>query len=253
MAKMKNVLQEMINDQTTFEATKGKICYVPVEDLIPNDKNEYSIRDIDLLATSIEEGGLLQPILAIKKGNKKVIHTGHRRVKALQVLFNKKASVTFMGKILDEEVPVIWIEMNGNSTDEQISLMRSNSYRNFNQEEKIKIIKKAHELYLSLEEKPKGREREWINALTGISDGTVKTVLADLNKTEEKVIGGTCDGVDELSNIPGEDKIFKKCESFRNYLNKLDLQNVNIEKRKEFNEVLENIIELLSNFIESSS
>ena len=182
-----NVLMDMLNTASLDDAKKGKIVYLNLDDLIPNPLNHASMSEIDALAENIAEGGLLQPLLVIKGSNGIRIHSGHRRYQALLKLRDAGKPFDYMGKQFTDEVPCIYVDGHWKTqVDEEISLMRSNSYRHYDPNERKQVVLRAHELFqmLPVEQQPKGREREWITALTGISDGTVKKILAELNKTD---------------------------------------------------------------------
>lgn len=197
-----NILEGMLNESSNQNTNKGKIVYRNISELIPNTNNFYSMNDIEPLAESIKEGGLMQPILIVEKEEGTYIHSGHRRIAAMKLLFEKKDTVKYIGRELDDEVPCIMYEAE-DTLHERISIIRSNSYRNYTSDERVAIVKSAHELWnelIEIKKKPKGREREWITALTGISDGTVKKILAELglgqvapkkakavNEVEEKI------------------------------------------------------------------
>ena len=136
-----------------------------------------------------------------------------------------------MGKQFDFEIPcIVYNTLFENDVDEQISLMRSNSYRHYTKEEREAVVKEAHRLYEQLPEdkKPSGREREWITNLTGISDGLVKNILASLNQeismNEQKEDAG------QIAPDEGEDvvDIKKEAKKLIKSMNKLADQ---IEKK----------------------
>lgn len=182
---MSDVLQKMLNGDSLEDAKKGKIVYLDVDELKPNPLNTASIHEIDELAANINEGGLLQPLIVMRKNNSYVIHSGHRRYEAIKKIFAQGKTIDYVGKQFEYEIPcIVYGSLFKNDVDEQISLMRSNSYRHYTKEERIEVVTEAHKLYeqLSDEEKPSGREREWITNLTGISDGLVKNILASLNQ-----------------------------------------------------------------------
>lgn len=228
---MSDVLQKMLNGDSLEDAKKGKIVYLDVDELKPNPLNTATIHEIDELAVNIDEGGLLQPLIVMKKNGEYVIHSGHRRYEAIKRLFDQGKTISYMGKQFDFEIPcIVYNTPFENDVDEQISLMRSNSYRHYTKEEREAVVKEAHRLYEQLPEdkKPSGREREWITNLTGISDGLVKNILASLNQeismNEQKEDAG------QIAPDEGEDvvDIKKEAKKLIKSMNKLADQ---IEKK----------------------
>lgn len=222
---MNNVLNQMLNNESLEDAKKGKIVYIDVDDIHANPLNFAEMSNIDALAENISEGGLLQPLLIIKKGKQNVIHSGHRRYMAIKQLISQKKTYKYMGKEFEYEIPCIYVnEAYDSEIDEAISLMRSNSYRHYEAKERKAVVVHAHELYMQLPDykKPKGREREWITNITGISDGLVKNILATLNKENEK------------------DEVIKECTS------ELPVEDIDKEAKKII-KAMEKVIDLYAN------
>ncbi|MGB9772341.1 MAG: ParB/RepB/Spo0J family partition protein, partial [Candidatus Kapaibacteriota bacterium] len=67
-----------------------KIDYIPISSIIPNPNNirmeSVSDDDIDALATSISEIGLLSPIVVTPYNDKYIVMAGHRRLEAIKKL-----------------------------------------------------------------------------------------------------------------------------------------------------------------------
>ena len=68
---------------------------------------------------------------------------------------------------------------------------------------------RCYTIYCANGDKPEGREREWITAITGISDGTVKDVLAEINKKD--VDGDLSISAEDIVEKEPEEDEFQKC------------------------------------------
>ncbi len=178
----------MLNPQSVIDAAKGKVIYVDVNDLRNNNLNRYEIQDIDELSENIREKGLLEPLQGIKASDGSVVLlSGHRRYAAIMRLLEQGAEVSYAGKVLDRELPVILMQEN-DPLEQRTLILSYNAYRTMTKDERKKIILEAHDIYkesCAAGKRPEGREREWITAMTGISDGTVGKVLADLSRKDE--------------------------------------------------------------------
>ena len=74
----------------TASGSKMKITSVPIEDIVRNEQNEYSIEGIDSLAASIHDVGLRQPIEVkrLPDGTYQLIG-GERRLTAMKKLLEE--------------------------------------------------------------------------------------------------------------------------------------------------------------------
>ena len=205
----------LLNSASLEAAKLGKIIYVSVEELCANEKNVYEMDDIDLLVENIQEMGLIEPLHAFKSGDGQyVLTSGHRRLQAIKKIIESGETVKYNGKALDDhEIPVI-LNYPEDELQERVILLSSNAYRTMDKKERRQVILEAHRCYTihcANGDKPEGREREWITAITGISDGTVKDVLAEINKK------------DIVEKEPEEDefqKCIKKIQSLDKFLQK---------------------------------
>lgn len=179
----------MLNPESVMDAAKGKVIYVDADEIRNNDLNQYEIQDIEELAENIREKGLLVPLQGVKRGDgSTVLLSGHRRYAAIMRLLEEGAEITYAGKRLERELPMILMQEN-DPLEQRILILSYNAYRTMNKEERKKIILEAHDIYkesCAAGRRPEGREREWITSVTGISDGTVGKVLAELNRREEQ-------------------------------------------------------------------
>lgn len=203
----------LLNSASLEAAKLGKIIYISIDTLRSNEKNVYEMDDIDMLIENIQEMGLIEPLHAFKSGDGQYILTsGHRRLQAIQKIIESGKTVKYNGKTLDDnEIPVI-LNYPEDELQEREILLSSNAYRTMDKKERRQVILEAHRCYTihcANGDKPEGREREWITAITGISDGTVKDVLAEINRKD--VDGDSSISAEDIvENEPQEDE-FQKC------------------------------------------
>lgn len=144
-----------------------------IEELIPHTKNrEYQKERVEALVYNIEDKGLLQPILVnidTASGNKEIL-AGHHRVKAYQHLHYKTGNDDYL-------MIRSWVFEDLSSEEKLVILLSTNPDYDGEEEDKIKTLGYAQELYQVLNdkgEKPKGRRREWLMAITGFSEWFVR-------------------------------------------------------------------------------
>jgi ParB/RepB/Spo0J family partition protein len=81
-------------------AAKDRFVLLPPSVLVPNPENPRIVyAEIEELMNSILENGLLDPLTGYYKGDKVILKDGHRRMKAIQLAFEKGHKI--------ERVPVI--------------------------------------------------------------------------------------------------------------------------------------------------
>lgn len=120
------------------------ITPIPLSRILPNEKNSYSLENIDELANSIAVHGLLEPILVIPDGENYRLVSGERRYLAA-----KQAGYDPI-----EAIVLSTVELE--STDEEILLIVANSYRTKTSSEKAQEIARLTELYRQKEEETPG-------------------------------------------------------------------------------------------------
>ena len=77
----------LLNEVSKSQTKETKICYITRNEIEKNNKNEYSISDIESLMWSISQMGLLQPlhVMPLSNGNYKLLG-GERRLTAIDRL-----------------------------------------------------------------------------------------------------------------------------------------------------------------------
>lgn len=106
--------------------------YINVDKIIPSDKNFYSMENIDELADSIKEFGVLQPILVEQNNDTYKLISGHRRLKS-----SINAGLTTIPAYIKSGIEDI---------DFEILLIHANKQREKSDIDKAKEIRRLKEL-----------------------------------------------------------------------------------------------------------
>lgn len=121
-----------------------RITMIPIAELRPNGGNFYDTSNIDDLADSIELNGLLEPLCVFRRGQGTwdyVIFSGHRRFKALRMLYEKSGFKKWT------EVPCIVYPDPHDANREMVMLIHANStgrvLSNWEKAEQALRLKKA--------------------------------------------------------------------------------------------------------------
>ena len=202
--KMKDLVKSFTGQN---EEDKGRITFADISMIHPNPLNKASMSEIESLAENIKAEGLLQPLVVkitkIDGEFEYYIHTGHRRFEAIKKVIAEQGFYKYMGRELKFKIPCIELREDfQDDVDEQVSLMRSNSYRHYDKEERRAVVQQAHDLYEQLVEsgrRPVGRERDWISEVTGISVSLIGSILADSNQVPSVSNGTTVSKTKEAS------------------------------------------------------
>ncbi|WP_207720408.1 ParB/RepB/Spo0J family partition protein [Clostridium gasigenes] len=180
-----------------------KLLEVDIELLIPSSKNFYGIREVEDLADSIKENGLMHNLVVRKKDDGKYeILSGERRYHALKVLKYKK--VPCQVKVLsDLEAEILLIQANAN----QRELTHVEKMQGINRLKEIYDLKRANGDKL-----PKGKTRDLIGkdiGLSGVQVGRYTKVSEKLiEPLKEKLQGGniTLTQATTLSSLKKEEQ-----------------------------------------------
>ena len=98
-------------DEDKGKGSSNNLSYLPIESLFPNLKQprkDFSTDELNSLASSIEETGIIQPILARKNNDIYEIVAGERRWRAAQIAKIHEVPV-LIKELTDEEVVKISI------------------------------------------------------------------------------------------------------------------------------------------------
>ena len=97
---------ERKKDEDKGNGLSNNSSYLPIEDLVPNlnqPRKDFSTDELNSLASSIEETGIIQPILVRKKNDIYEIVAGERRWRAAQIANIHEVPV-LIKELTDEEV-----------------------------------------------------------------------------------------------------------------------------------------------------
>ena len=124
MAKKFNLAALVPEMEAVSESDSPRISMIPITELRPNGGNFYDTSNIDDLVDSIELNGLLEPLCVFRRGQGTghyVIFSGHRRYKALRLLYEKSGFEKWT------EVPCIVFPDPHDANRETVMLIHANS------------------------------------------------------------------------------------------------------------------------------
>lgn len=137
----------------TASGSKMKITSVPIEDIVRNEQNEYSIEGIDSLAASIHDVGLRQPI-EVKRlpGGTYQLIGGERRLTAMQKLLKEGDNRWQMVPCIVTNPPELDLPIS-NELKELYALTTTNAeQRTKNDHDKMLDIQAMRKIYTALKE-----------------------------------------------------------------------------------------------------
>lgn len=215
---------------------------IPIEEIKENENNNYDLVDIEKLADSIDELGLLQPVL-VKQRDKYSYEliAGHRRFNAIKKLISENRlpeDYEVLAKKVDEDEDELVTRLKLHETN-----LQTRSLLKMPEEEKIAIIDdymnildKAKKQGLQINGKPvKGKTRDLIAERFGISHYTAQKLI---RKAKEQ------SGEEEGAKISPQKKTAKKPIT---QLKKIEtqLEKLEFEGTEEEQEIKKKLIELL--------
>ena len=124
MAKKFNLAALVPEMEAVSESDTPRITMLPITELRPNGGNFYDTSNFEDLADSIELNGLLEPLCVFRRGQGTghyVIFSGHRRYKALRLLYEKSGFEKWA------EVPCIVYPDPHDANREMVMLIHANS------------------------------------------------------------------------------------------------------------------------------
>ncbi len=144
MAKKFNLAALVPEMEAVSESDTPRITMIPIAELRPNGGNFYDTSNFEDLADSIELNGLLEPLCVFRRGQgtgSYVIFSGHRRYKALRLLYEKSGFEKWT------EVPCIVYPDPHDANRETVMLIHANStgrvLSNWEKAEQALRLKKA--------------------------------------------------------------------------------------------------------------
>lgn len=124
MAKKFNLAALVPEMDAVSNSDSPRITMIPITELRPNGGNFYDTSNFEDLADSIELNGLLEPLCVFRRGQGTghyVIFSGHRRFKALRLLYEKSGFEKW------SEVPCIVFPDPHDANRETVMLIHANS------------------------------------------------------------------------------------------------------------------------------
>lgn len=124
MAKKFNLAALVPEMEAVSNSDSPRITMIPITELRPNGGNFYDTSNFEDLADSIELNGLLEPLCVFRRGQgtgSYVIFSGHRRFKALRLLYEKSGFAKWT------EVPCIVYPDPHDANRETVMLIHANS------------------------------------------------------------------------------------------------------------------------------
>lgn len=124
VAKKFNLAALVPEMEAVSESDTPRITMIPITELRPNGGNFYDTSNFEDLADSIELNGLLEPLCVFRRGQgtgSYVIFSGHRRFKALRLLYEKSGFAKWT------EVPCIVFPDPHDANRETVMLIHANS------------------------------------------------------------------------------------------------------------------------------
>ena len=121
---------ESKKDEDKGKSSSNKSSYLPIEHLVPNlnqPRKDFSTDELNSLASSIEDTGIIQPILVRRKKDVYEIVAGERRWRAAQIAKVHEVPV-LIKELTDEEVVKISIIENIQRVDLN-PIEEANSYK----------------------------------------------------------------------------------------------------------------------------
>lgn len=144
VAKKFNLAALVPEMEAVSNSDTPRITMIPIEELRPNGGNFYDTSNFEDLADSIELNGLLEPLCVFRRGQgtgSYVIFSGHRRYKALRMLYEKSGFERWA------EVPCIVYPDPHDANRETVMLIHANStgrvLSNWEKAEQALRLKKA--------------------------------------------------------------------------------------------------------------
>ena len=187
MAKKFSLAEYVKDDMSKMDTGMEQITLLPLESLIPDERNFYSLDGIEELAANIETVGLLDPIRVRPQDGEYVIVSGHRR-RAACLLIRDGGNPMF-----DRGVPGI-IEL-GEASDamRELRLIFANSAtRQLTSSELSKQAERTNAVLLQLKKEGfefKGKTRELVAEILHVSESKIARVSAIRKNLCEPMLG----------------------------------------------------------------
>lgn len=154
-------ISSLLNENTLAHANNRHL-EIPYNKLIPHEKNHYEMSDIEQMAATIEQFGLMQPLMVkpIQDSDTYRIVAGHRRHAGVKMLVEEEGLEIF------RNIPCYVMDENEDETLTEIKLHVSNtSSRELSEHDKMVAIMELKNLIQQAKERDiaiKGKMRDLI-------------------------------------------------------------------------------------------
>ena len=211
------------NAKALEEVQQGKVFYEPIEKIVPNPLNVLQPSEVDEMEASIEEFGILQPLVVTKQDGEIRLIAGHNRLAAVKRLIREGKDYYYFGKRITGSMPVIEHDRFEDWVAEKKTIIAANCQRNMTKEKKGKVIDACLEIIQEERKrgtKEKGRTAFLVSQMTGIPEFFVKNYLAEKNRT------ASVDLTAQEKAAEYDRKTFKRiCNRMRNLSSDIDSFN----------------------------
>lgn len=187
-------IEAIISNKPTYEQ-QGGLIEIDIDNIYPNPnqpRKKFSAEKIKELANSINESGLIQPIVVFKDGEKYYILVGERRWRATQYLKWKKIPAIVQESSADDSIIKALVEniqredLNAIEIAEGIEIMMKQTGLNQDMSsEKLGMNRSTLTNYLRLLKLPEAVKQSIISG--NISQGHARAILA-LEDNNDKLI-----------------------------------------------------------------
>jgi len=160
--KIKNInpMDSMLNERSrSMKQERTKSVEIPIDEIDENEKNFYSVEDVNDLILAIRVGGFTVPLVVFQKsdGRYKLL-SGHRRLKAVKELVKmgswKKDTIPCIVKDLDNlDFPEGKEEITGDEKELYILIQHNDTSREYSQEDLMEEVAQKTALYESFKKK----------------------------------------------------------------------------------------------------
>lgn len=251
------------DDNRLSDEKDNKQVFISIDKLIPSKKNEQILIVDDGLKDTIQDDGLLTPLLVMRKDNNQYeIISGNRRYTSIKSLMkdNPNFKYKWKGSVLrdpkEDGLPCNVVE-NLNDIEKTLIIIGANKVRDYDKLELYRSVLELRDVYNALKQQNKirygdGGIAEWLAARLPISARTISDILSDrwlinsnnysniVNEgsyekysksfTEKALNEGKANSESSSPKLSKYDKEFKKLESIENYYSKFN--NEGLENRQ---------------------
>ena len=266
------ILDKMNRDMRTSTNTlnnekENKQVFISIKDLIPSKKNEKILIVDDGLKETIQDDGLLTPLLVMRKdSNKYEIISGNRRYTSIKSLMKADPNFKYKWKGAALRDPVSdGLPCNVVNTlsdvDKTLMIIGANKVRDYDKLEQYRSVLELKNVYEKLKDEGRikygdGRITEWLAARLPLSSRTISDILSDkwiinsnnyadvvdagsfekYNKKSDNSVSSNKHTQDQpkLSKYDKEWKFLTNIENHYNKFNEDDYENYQLEEMKKY-------------------